>query len=149
MNIRKATKSDFQAISKLLLNTFNESLSTSFSKKAATNFKKENFTVESLQSRMDRYMFVVEEKNKIIGFLEAEIHRIRLFFVEKKHQGKGVGKALLKKIESLAKKNHKTTIYVNASISSVPIYKSLGFKNTTGKRKKDGKQYQPMKKILN
>lgn len=144
MNIRRAQKSDFKEVSKLLNRTFDQFLTAYFTKKEAVKFKNEQLSEEGLLKRMNRIMYIAEENTKIIGFIEGEIDRVRLFFVEKNQQGQGIGKALLKKFEAKAKK----TIYVNAALPAVSIYSSLGFKKSTGQRTKNGKQYQPMKKIL-
>lgn len=126
MNIRRAKKKDLKNVSKLISRTFDNPA---------------RFENNILKGKL---AFLAEEKNKIIGFIEADPDRIRIFCVDKKHQGKGIGKSLMKKLESLTK----DIIYVSASIPAVPIYLNLGFKKTTGKRKKNGRQYQPMKKIL-
>ncbi|MCD6109441.1 GNAT family N-acetyltransferase [bacterium] len=149
MNIRRAKKQDIKNISKLLINTFNKFLLPYFTKEGAENFKNKKLSTKSLLSRMNQYMFVAEEKEQIIGYIEANLNEIQLFFVNQKYQGKGVGKALMDTIELIVKKKKNNVIYVKASIYAVPIYTNLGFKKTTGKRQINGEQYQPMKKIIN
>lgn len=149
MIIRKAKEYDFKAISKLLLKMFDEFIKSYFTEKGAEIFKTHRLSEESLIKRPEHIKYLAEEDSKVIGYIESDENDIWLFFVDKKYQGKGIGKALMKKLETTLKKLGHKAIYVPASPQASPIYSSLGFKNTTGERVKKGGRYQPMKKIIN
>lgn len=152
MKIRRATIKDIPKISKLANKTFDQFVIKSFTKKAAEYLRKDVLSEEGIKNRLikgEYKFYVAEESNKIVGFIEFILTDLKLFFVDSKQQGKGIGRKLLNKYESILKKNGYNFIHVNASVHSCPIYQKLGFKMTTGMRQSGGIKYQPMKKILN
>lgn len=86
--------------------------------------------------------------SKIIGMIEVrDNNHINLFFVDKDHHNKGIGRKLFNEV--LVRINGKTNfIEVNASPFSEKIYSKLGFKRTSGKTEKNGIICIPMKMEL-
>ena len=54
----------------------------------------------------------------------------------------------MNKIEKTFGKTHTNVIYVSSSLYAQKFYEKMGYKKSTGIRKKKGFVYQPMKKIL-
>lgn len=82
---------------------------------------------------------------KIAGVLQyRDNSHISLFFVKKKFQGVGVGKALFRAfLEKIpAKENRKIT--VNSSPGAATAYEKLGFKRDRGPVSENGITYIPM-----
>lgn len=84
----------------------------------------------------------------IVGMIEVrDNNHICLFFVDKDHHHKGIGRKLLNEV--LVKVKGKTNfIEVNASPFSEKIYAKLGFKKTSDKLEKNGIIFIPMKMEL-
>ncbi len=80
----------------------------------------------------------------IIGMIEVrDNNHVCLFFVDKNHQHKGIGKKLLKRaLEEIKGKTN--FLEVNASPFSEKIYAKLGFTKTGEKTETDGITFIPM-----
>lgn len=81
-------------------------------------------------------------KEEVVGFIaiKKSIHCHHLF-VSKQHEKQGIGKELFECAQQIM---NLSDISVNASITSVEFYKSLGFKITSEKKEHQGLEYQPM-----
>ena len=67
---------------------------------------------------------------------------IALFFVDGKHQGKGIGKSLF---EKALEEDPKDYMIVNSSPYAVEIYHRLGFEDTDAEQEVRGLRFTPMK----
>lgn len=93
-------------------------------------------------------ILVYEENKKIIGVIEVrDDNHICLFFVDKEHHNKGIGKKLL---HAVVKKIQGKTNFIetNASPFSEKIYAKLGFQKTGELTEKNGIKFIPMKKVI-
>jgi GNAT superfamily N-acetyltransferase len=84
---------------------------------------------------------------EIIGVIDVrDGSHIRLFFIRKEYQGKGIGRRLFELAFEKCrwKKPGLTAITVNSSPYAVPIYKSLGFVVTQPEQVKNGILHTPM-----
>ena len=85
-----------------------------------------------------------------VGYIKARILQEEIeivsIFIEKKHRGKGNGKALLNILKTIAKKNKIKKILLEVSIenhAALNLYKSFNFKvvgNRKGYYKKNGRK---------
>jgi GNAT superfamily N-acetyltransferase len=103
---------------------------------------KENFALTPI-------FLVAREKEEIIGIIRGAGNRISNFFVLPGHQHIGIGRALFVKFEEKCCENGETRLKARAAISSIPVYKCLGFKKATGVRNRAGLNVQPMIKYCN
>ncbi|MCC7552543.1 GNAT family N-acetyltransferase [Candidatus Micrarchaeota archaeon] len=132
--IRRAEIKDWDAACKLFLNEASNPCFIVFDKdKFMTQLKKE------LQNSK-KYYYVLESdaNNQIIGFIKTEPKymgpRRRLYIssviIDKREQGKGYGKALMKDIEKKAKEQGFDEITLDVSTENeraVKFYEKLGF----------------------
>ena len=151
--IQKFKKEQVEQICGLLKKSFNEFVASSFSSKARKNWlleiTPENFI--KISQQREREIYTAIQNNRIIGVIagNCKTNRVSLLFVNKKFHRKGVAKKLMEKIESIFKKRRAKIIKVRSSLYAEEFYKKMGYKKSTGLIKtKDGKTYQPMKKIL-
>ena len=84
------------------------------------------------------------DNSRLLGVIATrnEGSHIALFFVEKKHQGRGIGKKLFQRIVLLCEN---AAITVNSSPYAVKIYRKLGFQDTETEQLSGGIRYVPMK----
>lgn len=93
--------------------------------------------VENSFDRENKYFVICERNKEIAGFLLFSIKdnfcEVELIAVEKAHQGKGVGKSLIFKLESYIFGREIKEIKVGTQVnnySALNFYTSLGFKYT-------------------
>src|SRR5688572_32235822 len=106
IHIRPAIESDFDALLHVQQAAFGE---------YAAVYKVSGWTTETLDSlredAREKHIFVAAEEGVVVGSVRfwtvAGVCIIRLLSVNPTHQGRGVGKALIREIESVATAAHK------------------------------------------
>ena len=87
-----------------------------------------HYTKEWLQKKLKSSSFLVAVENtQIIGTGLLEGSEVKAVFVDPDHQGIGVGKEIMKKIEQQATKLGLTELTLNSSITAIDFYISLGY----------------------
>ena len=131
IHIRPATEADFSALLQVQQTAFGE---------YASVYKVSGWTTETLDSlkedAKEKHIFVAEEEGVVVGSVRfwtvAGVCIIRLLSVNPAHQGRGVGKALIREIESVATGAHKffacTMLRTGRNIH---LFMSLGYKAET------------------
>ena len=73
---------------------------------------------------------VMEEGNVIAGYalLDTDSGEVDAVFVEPSRQGAGIGRALLRAIESLARDAGLDRLFLSASLNAVAFYECAGFR---------------------
>ncbi|MCC6796636.1 MAG: GNAT family N-acetyltransferase [Candidatus Hydrogenedentes bacterium] len=73
-------------------------------------------------------VFIAEIENNIVGFSEyhADGH-VDTFYVHHEHQGQGIGKRLMQRIEQEAAQTGVKKLYLEASITGRPRFARMGF----------------------
>ncbi|ULQ59458.1 GNAT family N-acetyltransferase [Brucepastera parasyntrophica] len=132
-----------------LVNTvFDEYVGGDYSEEGIRTFK-EYTDPEALGARFagESNFYAAKENGIITGALEIRnMNHIALFFVDKKHQGRGVGGQLFDfYLSRLAKPGKIADVTVNASLYAGKIYEALGFRKTGEVQEKNGIKYIPMK----
>ena len=99
------------------------------------------------------FVWVAEERGKIVGVLRGRMDRLGSLFVVKSHQGEGIGQMLVERFEQEIKSLGGGVIRVASSLYAVKFYENLGYKKSTGVRKSwsfegYGFPIQPMRKII-
>jgi len=76
-----------------------------------------------------RELFVAVEGETIIGFaqLNLDTAEVDAIYVHPAAARRGVGSALLRRLEDVARQHDLASLHVAASLNSVPFYKSSGF----------------------
>ncbi len=69
-------------------------------------------------------------------------------YVSGSYHKRGIGRKLVNKFESIAKKEGAKEIKIKASLYAVPFYEKMGYRKTTGVRNFKGIKAWPMKKIM-
>jgi len=124
MKIRRIEQSDYKYISTL----YNKNNTDFLTFKAMT-------IDEVRKMDNDRYMYIVEVDNQLIGYCSLTQLIVKKEFVfgmviDKKHRGKGYGKQLLKLIEDEAKRMGCETLKLKVNVKNIPainLYIKSGF----------------------
>jgi GNAT superfamily N-acetyltransferase len=139
-------ESDIEAFSCLVDFVFDEYVGKDFSENGNKTFKdytKPEAVMERMKSNSTFY--IAKDEGWIIGALEIRNkNHISLFFIDKKYQGKGIGRKLFDRYISDIKSEGITEVTVNSSIFGEDTYTALGFKRKSGLQQKDGILFIPM-----
>jgi len=131
VHIRSATEADFPALLQVQQDAFGE---------YASLYKVSGWTTETLDSlredAKEKHIFVAETDGVVVGSVRfwtvAGVCIIRLLSVRPTHQGQGVGKALIRKIEQVATDAHKLyACTMLRTARNIHLFMSLGYKAET------------------
>ena len=128
IHLRPATEADFPAILHVQQAAFEQ---------YANVYQVSGWTTETLDSlredAREKHIFVAEEERVVVGSVRfwtvAGVCIIRLLSVNPAHQGRGVGKALIREIESVATAAHKFfACTMLRTARNIHLFMSLGYK---------------------
>ncbi len=128
IHIRPATESDFDALLHVQQAAFGE---------YAAVYKVSGWTTETLESlredAREKHILVAEQEGVVVGSVRfwtvAGVCVIRLLSVSPGHQGRGVGKALIREVEQVAIDAHKYfACTMLRTARNVHLFMSLGYK---------------------
>jgi GNAT superfamily N-acetyltransferase len=97
--------------------------------------------------RGESFVLVAEEAGEPVGVIDVRDGcHIRLFFVRRDYQGRGIGRSLFEMAVNRCRQADPelTEITVNSSPYAVPIYESLGFYMALPEQVKNGIRHTPM-----
>jgi len=119
----------------------------SYSKEEANALIKASSPQEISERWAGRETFVATEEGKIVGVAGLKGDKVKNVFVQVPSHGKGIGKFLIEKIESLAKERELKKLWVEASLDAEKFYLKMGFKKITQFKKKmpDGTKVRMLK----
>ncbi|WP_078035131.1 GNAT family N-acetyltransferase [Massilia sp. KIM] len=74
---------------------------------------------------------VAEEDGRVIGYaiLNQETGEVDAVFVEPEHQGRGIARDLMQRLETLAVARGLPRLFLSASLNAVPFYERAGFRS--------------------
>ncbi len=129
MKIVPIRKSDKKECAEIILKEFNKQ-GEEFTKKTA--LKRVNTGYQK------GFSFCVKEKRKILGLILAKTFYyakgkyiwVEELVVREEHQGKGIGKKLMKKLETACRKKKVDSMTLNTKEINTKFYKKLGYKKT-------------------
>ena len=129
MIVRTYEIGDTQKIIKLFYDTVHEVNIRDYTKAQVDAWAPADMDIESwTKSLSSKFTFVAEKGEKIAGFgqLEANGH-IDCFYCHQAFQRQGVGRLILKQIESKAQDLGINKLFTEASITARPFFESQGF----------------------
>lgn len=129
MHLRIYKIDDTEEIIKLFYDTVHEVNIHDYTKAQVDAWASANTDIEVWIKRLgDKFTYVAEKDNKIIGFgqLEANGH-IDCFYCHKDFQRQGIGTQILEQIESKARALEIKKLFTEASITAKPFFESKKF----------------------
>ena len=129
MRLRRYKKSDIPQIASLYYDTIHQVNSKDYSPSQIQAWAPRVYPTRFWATRFQRYtVYVVEEKQQIIGFAEFEkTGHIDCFYVHYVWQGKGVGSLLMNAIERQARQRRLSRLFADVSLTAMPFFKHHGF----------------------
>ncbi|KAB0546284.1 GNAT family N-acetyltransferase [Pseudomonas argentinensis] len=125
--IRRALDSDAEAISQLIVQTLRLSNAQDYPP-AVIDRVVANFDAAGVRGLMaSRQVFVALDGARVVGTASLAGDVVRSVFVLPERQGRGVGKALMRHVEGVARAAGVGQLRVPASLTAVPFYSALGY----------------------
>jgi N-acetylglutamate synthase-like GNAT family acetyltransferase len=148
MQIRRFRKEEAKKVSSLIRKCLREVNSKDYSKKVI-DFMCSHFSPKTVIANSEkRRIFVAVEKERILGTASLHDNVILTVFVNPNIQCKGIGRKLMNKVESEAKKNGFKSVKLPSSLTAIDFYKKLGYKKVKEKYDKNFGKTVIMKKLL-
>ncbi len=153
--IRKLQKKDVGDVAFLVFNTFKKFNSEEYFKKEGVQryldmYDIKKNTLEELYKKFQKssLFYVALIDKKIVGIIRGDLGKIINLYVSGSYHKRGIGRKLVNKFESVAKREGTKEIKIKASLYAVPFYEKMGYKKTTGVRNFKGIKVWPMKKRM-
>ena len=129
MEIRTHQSADISEISRLFFNTIRRINSRDYTPEQILAWAPTIYNNEYWSQRfVKRQVLVAEDKGKIIGFAEYEPSgHIDCFYVHHEFQHRGIGKALLQRIETELQKLNVHRLFAEVSVTAKAFFTGRGF----------------------
>lgn len=126
--IRNAMDTDAPAISQTIINALRQSNAQDYSSEIIDQVAQNFSPLAILRLLAQRQILVAIVDDRIVATASLDQDVVRSVFVEPSHQGKGLGKHLMERIQSIATNAGLNLLRVPSSITAEGFYASLGFK---------------------
>ncbi|MCB8823438.1 GNAT family N-acetyltransferase [Microvirga rosea] len=128
ITIRAAGVVDAEAIGQVVLSALRSSNAKDYTPEIIARVA-ESFSPAGMATLMARCeVLVAVEGPRIVGTASLDGKVVRTVFVAPDCQGKGVGAALMRELDRLARAKGNTTLAVPSSVTAEGFYAKLGFK---------------------
>ena len=125
--VRAARAEDAAAISKVIIAALRESNALDYPPEVIAQVE-QNFAAPQILSLMSqRQVYVAIDDQIVVGTASLDQQVIRSVFVAPEQQGKGIGRRLMARIESVAATHDLKELRVPSSITAEGFYALLGF----------------------
>lgn len=146
---REMAAGDERAVSALIEEVFDEFIAPDYGPGGVEEFKRHILPEDLLHRQLggDSFIILAEEDGEVVGVIDVRDGcHIRLFFVRKDRQGRGIGRGLfdLSLLRCREEDPSLEEITVNSSPYAIPIYESLGFFVSRPERTRNGIRHTPM-----
>ncbi|WP_416049501.1 GNAT family N-acetyltransferase [Cupriavidus basilensis] len=126
-SVRLAFPEDASAISSVIIGALRETNSKDYSPEII-GLVEQNFSPTGIGSLISqRRMYVAASSREILGTASLDGDVVRSVFVAPDHQGKGIGKRLMRVIEDYARDLGIESLKVPSSVTAESFYARLGF----------------------
>ena len=129
MEIRTHKSADIPEIARLFFNTIHRINSRDYTPAQIQAWAPTIYSNDYWKQRFSkRQVLVADYRNKVVGFAEYEPDgHIDCFYVHHEHQRRGVGKALLARIEEEFQKMNVHRTFAEVSLTARAFFESKGF----------------------
>ena len=153
MVIRRLNESDAQAVSELIITTIRISNVGDYPADLMEELVKTQTPEHVLQRASWTHFYVAEEAGRIIGcgaigpyWGKQDESSLFSIFVHPDYQGRGVGRAIIKKLEQDEFALRAKRIEIPASITGLPFYRKMGYSFKNGRNETDEEQLYRLEK---
>ena len=127
LQIRAATRDDAPAISRVIIAALRESNAQDYSQEIIDLVEQSFCAAAILHLLTQRRVYVATIERHIVATASLDRDVVRSVFVDPPHQSAGIGKKLMKTLESAANNEGLQRLRVPSSITAEGFYASLGF----------------------
>jgi putative acetyltransferase len=130
MLIRRIKRTDISQIARLYYETVHKVNARDYTAEQIRAWGPRVYPDAFWQRRLRRYaVFVAEEEGTVVGFAElARRGEIDCFYVHHAHQRRGVGAALMGRIERAARSRGHPRLNADVSITAEPFFRRMEFR---------------------
>ena len=126
--IRNAMSEDAPAISRTIIKSLRKSNAQDYSSDIIDQVAQSFSPAAILHLLTQRQVLVAVVDNHIVATASLDQDVVRSVFVDPNYQGKGIGRRLMERIQSIAMNAGLTLLRVPSSITAEGFYASLGYK---------------------
>ncbi len=144
---RPARPADAAAVSRLVTATFDDQIASAYDETGRKTFRA-LVTADAIADRLaaGSVGVVLRETRQPVAYGERDGRHIRLLFVRRDRQGRGLSRRLLDALlDGLDGAVAARSVTLNASDFALPRYRALGFVPTGPRTKRNGLHYTPMR----
>ncbi|PHN07442.1 GNAT family N-acetyltransferase [Flavilitoribacter nigricans] len=130
MTIRQATVADYDRIAQLFRNTIlNVNIRHYSPEQVKVWSERVKDTPRWLRKITDQYFLLVEDGDELqgMGSITPDGY-LDMMYVSHLHQGKGIARMLVEKLEAFARKREVSLIRVDVSLTARPFFERMGFR---------------------
>lgn len=150
MKIKPISQEDLETVQTLILGEYERLIKDEFTEEGQAVFE-EFIRPSSIQKRVfegNAPALKAIIGGRLVGYIELKkFSRVSLFFVSGAFQNRGIGRALLRKLEQYLPPEQEK-LEVHSSMVAVTAYQKLGFKQLSAPLVDWGIKYTPMEKSL-
>lgn len=130
MRIRRARRADIPQISRLYYETVHRVNARDYSPGQIRAWAPRPYPDAFWQRRLRRYrVLVAEDEGAVAGFVElGRTGEIDCFYVHHAHQHRGIGAALMSRVEREARAGGNTCLQADVSLTAEPFFRRMGFR---------------------
>ena len=125
--IRRALARDADAVSRVIIGALRETNTKDYTADIIARVER-SFSPDAVAELIDRRdVFVAVRSDGIVWTASLDRQSVRTMFVAPDLHGRGIGRALIQTIESLARRRKIAVLQVPATITAAAFYGKLGF----------------------
>jgi GNAT superfamily N-acetyltransferase len=126
--IRPARREDAEGISRAIISALRETNAKDYSEAVIARVKASFSPTVVLDLLRRRTVFVAVVEDSIVGTASLEGEVVRTVFILPEYQGRGIGRALMARVELAAITANVAILAVPSSVTAEPFYAKLGFR---------------------
>lgn len=126
--IRRYEARDAEAVSHLIRTTLRESNTVDYALETLQPLIDHTSPESVAEMNARRVCLVAEEEGEVVGTVGLEASEIRSFFVDPRHQRRGVGAALLRAIEAEAVRLRLDALEIPSTLTAAAFYERHGYR---------------------
>jgi GNAT superfamily N-acetyltransferase len=126
--IRPARREDAEGISRAIISALRETNARDYSAAVIARVEESFSPWAILDFLKRRTVFVAVVEDRIVGTASLDGEVVRTVFILPEYQGRGIGRALMARVELAAITSNVAILAVPSSVTAEPFYAKLGFR---------------------
>lgn len=126
---KKVEHNEFEAVSELIMNMYNQHLKRYYTEKGDEKFRKTT-SAKELEKRANKgaHIYSIKEENDLVGVFEFDNKSLAQFFIVDEFRGRGYGRMAINWLKKYYRENNLgKEILVQASPNAYLAFEKMGF----------------------